>query len=334
MIIRLPVSKSIANRLLILQAMHNMPLTDVYGQDIPDDVKLMHNAIRSIHSGAKRIDLQNCGTAMRFLTAYCAQREGHTIILNGSERMRQRPVRQLVNALRTCGADVTYISTEGFPPLQITGKHLNHALPVSVSADISTQFASALLLIGMDVTCNSTSPYIAMTRDIISRWQAGDRNYMERDWSAAAFWYEYVALHGTEIFLTGLHADDIQGDKAVFDIFSHLGVTTTFETDGVRLTKTNSPAMNDFSVSFKNCPDLYPAVAVTCRRLGIRLHASGTDALPYKESNRLIAVEQMKTYSDHRIAMALLAAGLPCDDSTCINKSYPAFYEQLCQLQS
>ncbi len=332
--VQLPISKSIANRLLVLQALNGMPLTDMSGRDVPEDVKLMHDALVAIGNGATRLDLQNCGTAMRFLTAYCAQREGQTVVLDGCERMRQRPIGQLVEALRACGAEIQYLGEEGFPPLKINGKRIEAGKCIIVlSQPVSTQFVSALMLMGLDVRTDCSSPYIYITREVLRRWAAGEHDFTERDWSAAAFWYEYAALHEGELFLEGLYQTDIQGDKIVADIFRNFGVETCFEENGVRIGRKKATGITRYQQSFKNCPDLYPAVAITCERLSIVLDASGIESLQLKESDRLLAVREHRTYGDHRIAMALLAADLPCDDIACIRKSYPTFYEQLCQLR-
>jgi 3-phosphoshikimate 1-carboxyvinyltransferase len=270
---------------------------------------------------------------MRFLTAYCAQRQGQTIVLDGCERMRQRPIGQLVDALRACGAQITYLGESGFPPLKISGQHLDKSQLLSLNQPLSTQFVSALMLIGLDVTTDNSSPYIYITRRVLARWDAGERNFMERDWSAAAFWYEYVALHGGELFLEDLYETDIQGDKVLVDIFRDFGVETRFEEEGVSIIRREEAQFMSYSMSFSDCPDLYPAIAITCQQLGITLHATGTESLRLKESDRLQAIREQRTYGDHRIAMALLAADLPCDDIACISKSYPTFYEQLCQLR-
>ena len=367
MTIELPISKSIANRLLILQSIHGdelMPVSD----SMPDDVRIMSEAIRLLGERREaRIDLGNCGTAMRFLTAYCAQLEGQTTILDGVERMRHRPIGQLVDALREIGADIEYLGEEGFPPLRIKGCILDKHRIVTLNNPQSTQFVSALLLIGANVQTNSTSPYITLTREIVESYlqrvrrvnysEQSERttaqrsivtiaNELEKDWSSAAFWYEYVALHGGEITLPGLSRDSLQGDKVVADIFAHLGVHTTYTPEGIILSPiayseaSNSPhggrpiAAQAASRSkiliqdFGTCPDLYPAVALTCERLGIVLHATGTESLLIKESDRLRAVAEHRTDSDHRMAMALLIAGYEVDDTACISKSYPQFMEQ------
>lgn len=333
MTIRLPLSKSIANRVLVLQAMDKVSLSDVSADEVPVDVKVMHDALEAIHRGAERVNLQNCGTAMRFLTAYCSQLEGQTIVLDGCERMRQRPVGPLVDALRIAGAEVEYLIQKGFPPLRIKGRQLDRTAVLGVNSSLSTQFVSALLLIGMEVETTRTSPYITLTREVMARWQNGDRDIAERDWSAAAFWYEYVALHGGELFLEDLYATDMQGDKVVADIFRDFGVETKYEEDGVFIRRCEGASMISYELSFRDCTDLYPALALTCERLGIALHARDTEVLRYKESDRLKALAEHRTYEDHRIAMALLAADWPCDDIACISKSYPTFYEQLCLLR-
>ena len=242
--IELPISKSIANRWLMLQAIHGdelMPVSD----SMPDDVRIMSEAIRRLGERREaRIDLGNCGTAMRFLTAYCAQLDGKTVILEGVERMHHRPIGQLVDALREIGADIEYLGKDGFPPVRIKGSILDKHRIVTINNPQSTQFVSALLLIGVKVHTDSTSPYIILTREMIKQW--GDTaeytspliggvggGFVEKDWSSAAFWYEYVALHGGEITLPGLFRSSIQGDKVVADIFANLGVQTHYTTDGI-----------------------------------------------------------------------------------------------------
>ena len=357
----MPISKSIANRLLILQAIHGDGLMTV-SCDMPDDVQIMSEAIRLLGERLKaRIDLGNCGTAMRFLTAYCAQLEGQTTILDGVERMRHRPIGQLVDALREIGAQIDYLGEEGFPPLRIKGCILDKHRMVTINNPQSTQFISALLLIGANVQIDSTSPYIILTREIIDQYPIAHRasnsphcgrpiaaqaaSSLEKDWSSAAFWYEYVALHGGEITLPGLFRDSLQGDKVVADIFAHLGIHTTYTAEGITISSTGVADLqrSDLQGSarptakrsaeeilyqdFSACPDLYPAVALTCERLGIELHATGTESLPIKESDRLRAVREHRTDADHRMAMALLIAGYEVDDTTCISKSYPQFLE-------
>ena len=339
--IELPISKSIVNRWLILQAIHGDGLMTV-SCDMPDDVRIMSEAIRLLGERREaRIDLGNCGTAMRFLTAYCAQLEGQTIILDGVERMHHRPIGQLVDALREIGADIEYLSEEGFPPLRIKGCTLDKRRIVTINNPQSTQFVSALLLIGANVQTNSTSPYITLTRTLIEQYALTSSPYrlspiaLERDWSSAAFWYEYVALYGGEITLLGLSRDSLQGDKIVADIFAHLGIHTTYTVEGVVISSSPlHPTPYTLHHDFSACPDLYPAVALTCERLGVELHATGVESLPLKESDRLRAVREHRTDADHRMAMALLIAGYEVDDTACISKSYPNFIEHFRHINS
>ena len=372
MTIELPISKSIANRFLILQAMHGDELMPV-SVAMPDDVQILHRALTifTTHSShcerpiggtlsdseasdnrIAEVNLGNCGTAMRFLTAYCAQLEGQIIVLNGVERMRHRPIGQLVEALREIGAQIEYLGEEGFPPLRINGCVLDKHRMVRIDNPLSTQFVSALLLIGANVQTNSTSPYINITREIIAQYlqrttASKASELIESDWSSAAFWYEHVALHGGEIHLPGLFRDSLQGDKVVADIFANLGVQTQYTAEGVTIFSTGVTDLQRSDLQgivarstaqrsaeeilhqdFSACPDLYPAVALTCERLGITLDATGTESLSIKESDRLRAVHEHRTDHDHRMAMALLVAGYPVDDTDCICKSYPQFLDE------
>ena len=348
--IELPISKSIANRWLMLQAIHGdelMPVSD----SMPDDVRLLHCTLTTLKTFrtsktllTPHINVGNCGTAMRFLTAYCAQLERQTVILDGVERMHHRPIGQLVDALCEIGTQIEYLGEEGFPPLRIRGCILDKHRIVTINNPQSTQFVSALLLIGANVHTDSTSPYITLTREMIKQW--GDAaeytspliggvggGFIEKDWSSAAFWYEYVALHGGEITLLGLSSNSLQGDKAVADVFAHLGVRTAYTAEGVVISSSPlHPTPYTLHHDFVACPDLYPAVALTCERLGIQLHATGVEFLPLKESDRLRAVAEHRTDADHRMAMALLIAGYDVDDTACISKSYPCFLDHLRQL--
>lgn len=350
-----------------------------------DDIRILHRVLfesatplpASADSSYTRIDIDNCGTAMRFLTAYFAQQEGQQVVLTGCERMQKRPIGQLVDALRTLGADIEYIGQEGYPPLRITGKSLERR-PVHIAHPLSTQFISALLLIGVPATTDTASPYITLTQDIIAAYTAYEKSldsvsppaekptpaenpiYLHSeclgDWSAAAFWYEYIALHGGRLRFSNL-ADTGQGDSIAADLFTHLGVQTTHHKGYIYIEKESTSYIQKTNTSrttpegrtlerdfiypegstiewdFRTCPDLYPAAAISCEQLDIHLIATGTESLPLKESDRLRAVAEHRTYNDHRIAMALLAASLPCDNESCISKSYPAFVAQLHEIQ-
>ena len=273
--------------------------------DMPDDVIVLHDALARLREDNKgerlTLYLKNCGTALRFLQVHLAQcYPGEPITLTGDPRLMER---------------------DGKPTSQTT---------------------SALLMHGVEIPFDENeSPYITMTRKVMERYKGtvyDVQKIMERDWSAAAFWYEYVAIHGGELLLEGLTADSIQGDRIVADIYAaHFGVTTEFVPEGATIKKllsfnvSTSPNSKLLTLNFENCPDLYPAVALTCEKLGIALTATGTERLHYKESDRLEAVRVHQVRSDHRIAMALIAADYPIsiEEQACIAKSYPAFVQQL-----
>ena len=333
--INLPISKSIANRLLVLQALHRDPMMEVM-PDAPEDVKLMHDALYKLRYSPmpSTLNLHNCGTAMRFLTAYCAATQGCDVTLTGEPRMRQRPIGQLVEALCRLGAEIEYLDKDEYPPLHITGKQLKGTV-CTLGTPLSSQFVSALMLIGQEVTTDSRSPYIDITRACIEDYELMRNKPVGKDWSAAAFWYEWAALHpdSDAICMPGLHLDSMQGDRRAAEIFASLGVETTENEEGVVICGGGKHAAC-LQVDFEDIPDLYPAVAVTCHRLNVELQASGTLSLRLKESDRLAAINdicagKLSARHDHRIAMALMAADLPTDDMKCIRKSYPKFVPQL-----
>ena len=276
--------------------------------DLPDDVIVLHDALEQLRKYRQRstangqqplaLYLGNCGTALRFLQVHLERcYAGEPITLTGDERLMER---------------------NGAPTSQTT---------------------SALLMHGADIPPTpDESPYITMTRRLIGMYLPDLVDAIERDWSAAAFWYEYVAIHGGKLLLEGLKSDSIQGDRIVADIYAeHFGVQTTFTAEGAVISHqpsaiSHQPSGANCHLSFVNCPDLYPAIALTCERLGVTLHATGTERLRYKECDRLEAVRLHQTRHDHRMAMALLMADFPVDDTDCIRKSYPSFMEQWRQL--
>lgn len=378
MIIQLPISKSIANRLLLIAAMRGDDLSAVVpiNDSTPFDTKMIAAYLGSYlklnnfdKSFPQLFNCNNCGTAIRFLTAFFAQIEDSEIYIIGSKRMKERPMGQLVDALNSMGSNVAYYQTdEDYPPLcfihdingiddnvseqresflpllTISGKKIKKETIVLNHLQ-STQFVSALMLIGVDVQTDSTSPYITMTRKLLEV----DNPYtmLEYDWSAAAFWYERVAIHGGEVFLEGLTIDSLQGDKVVVDIYKFFNVVTTVEDNGVRIKRLSRVFPKRIGIDFTNCPDLYPAVYATCHCLHIQLDAFGTESLSIKESDRLMAMNQIahfrktkqerqqtlcQSFDDHRIAMALLMADYQVDNTDCINKSYPDFLSQWSKL--
>ena len=196
----------------------------------------------------------------------------------------------------------------------------------------TSQTTSARILHGEEIPVDpDESPYITMSRKIMANGEWRMAN-VEADWSAAAFWYEYVAIHGGELLLEGLTADSIQGDRVVADIYEkYFGVDTTFVPEGVRVTRGQLRSNIEVILDFTRTPDLYPSVALTCERLGVELKATGTERLKYKESDRLEAVRLHEVRNDHRMAMSLLCADYPVSiaEQACIAKSYPQFSCQL-----
>ena len=293
----LPISKSIANRLLLLQAIHGDELMPVSAA-MPDDIRLIHHCItqlRAHQSGTPlTLYLHNCGTALRFLQVHLEQcYQGEPIVLDGDERLIER---------------------DGQPTTQTTSAWIMHGVEIPQEED--------------------ESPYITMTRRVTAAYP---HVAIERDWSAAAFWYEYIAIHGGEVLLEGLTEDSLQGDRKVAAIYAqYMGVHTTYTPQGVILRATDDQRPTYITIDFSATPDLYPAIALTCERLGITLHAEGTERLRHKECDRLEAVRLHEVRNDHRMAMALMAADYPVtpDQQQCVSKSYPHFVEQLAKLQT
>jgi 3-phosphoshikimate 1-carboxyvinyltransferase len=271
----------------------------------------------------KEINVGNAGTVMRFLTAVLAVTPGKWLI-TGTERMQQRPVRQITDALQSLGADIAFDKTPGYPPMLITG---NPELPggtVQINAGISSQFISALMMIApllkgglkIDLQGDITSgSYIRMTQALMQKAGAkvsfnGNKiivregNYSqfdfypmaEPDWSAAAFWYQVAAFApDANIVLKGLQPDSVQGDSVLPDIYKQLGVSSVFSDQGLSLTKADAVAAKEFNYDFTECPDLAQAVIVSCAALGIKGRFSGLKTLRVKETDRIAALKNELT---------------------------------------
>lgn len=310
--ISLPASKSICNRVLVMHALAGgtQPLSNLSDCD---DTKVMVEALATL---PQTIDIGAAGTAMRFLTAYLStQTSSH--ILTGSERMQHRPIHLLVDALRSMGAEISYVKADGFPPLHIRGAAL-HGGEVVIDGGISSQFISALLLIapallqGLQLHLTNqiiSRSYIDMTLKLMrefgadARWTENnlivvrpsdykDIPYsVESDWSAASYWYEIAAL-GKEVSLRLLHlrSDSYQGDSRVASVFEKLGVHTTFTSQGVILNKKGTQTTR-FEDDFADIPDLAQTVVVTCAMLGVPFRISGLQTLKIKETDRIKALE-------------------------------------------
>lgn len=316
--IQLAGSKSISNRLLILNEVLDLNLI-LENNSRSEDTLLLQSALKQIkNKKGGAIDIHHAGTDMRFLTALLATKEGEWI-LTGSERMKQRPIGELVSALRSLGADITYIENENFPPLKIKGKKLKGGR-IEIDGSISSQFTSALLLIsptfenGLELTLKNeivSWPYILMTLDLLSLFGSKVSTVLntikiskslvinptpliyniESDWSAASYWYSIVALSKkAEITLTGLNKSSSQGDSVLPKIYEELGVSSQFTNEGVLITK-NSNLSNQFEYDFTNCPDIAQTLAVTCFALGIKAKLKGLKTLKIKETDRIFALK-------------------------------------------
>jgi 3-phosphoshikimate 1-carboxyvinyltransferase len=314
--IPLPVSKSLANRLLILKALSGENLSPATGAE-PEDVQLLREGLRTAqHSTSAEIYCGHAGTAMRFLTAYLSQKQGEWH-LRGSARMHQRPIGILVETLKELGADISYLQTNGYPPLLIKGKNLK-AKEISVASGFSSQYISALLLIApfldgdLSVTLSGqtvSEPYIMMTVEILRAAgctiEKNDQHLLvkktpllrsaelmlEADWTAASYYYALCALSPqSTITLKGLHQKSLQGDALLPHIYESLGVTSDFNEEGLVL-RHSAKAVSTFSFDFLPCPDLAQTVIVTCAGLGIGGRFTGLQTLRIKETDRLLAMQ-------------------------------------------
>lgn len=387
--IQLPASKSISNRALIIQALAK-------GNDAPenlsdcDDTQVM---IRALTERPEVMDIGAAGTAMRFLTAYLSVTPG-TFTLTGTQRMQQRPIQLLVNALRELGAQIEYAGQEGFPPLRISGQALSGG-ELTLKGNVSSQYISSLLMIGPVLTNGLllhlsgeiiSRPYINLTLQLMKEFGASaswvsessicvtPQPYrsvpfrVESDWSAASYWYQLVALSEgpAEVELTGLFSNSYQGDSRGAEVFARLGVGTTFTHQGVKLTKCGELAER-LDEDFIDIPDLAQTFVVTCALLRIPFRFTGLQSLKIKETDRIEALKAemkklgyvlhdeadsvlywdgehctpeaapvIKTYEDHRMAMAFAPAAicfphLRIAEPHVVSKSYPSYWDDLKQ---
>lgn len=317
--VALPSSKSLSNRALIINALSPAPGVINNLADC-DDTAVMMAALRGVSAGSDAvIDVHGSGTAMRFLTAFLALRGGCATI-TGSERMQNRPISILVDALRMLGADISYVSRDGFPPLSISGSSM-HGGTLSMPASISSQYISALMMIAPllkgGLTINllghvASRPYISMTASLMRLYGAevDDSSYscvdvkegkyltrnfkVENDWSAASYWYEILALMppaSIKITLEGLSSNSMQGDSKVSHYFKPLGIVTKHDGDTVTLRRTGSKKPERLKLDLCGEPDLALTLVATCCGLGVKFTFSGLDNLRVKETNRIAALE-------------------------------------------
>lgn len=384
-------SKSEANRLLILQALY--PLIKIENLSNSDDSQVMQAAIAS---NIEEVDIHHAGTAMRFLTSYFATREGRNTLLTGSDRMQQRPIKILVDALQDLGADISYQKEEGYPPIILKGKKITKN-KVSLQANVSSQYISSLMLVaptlknGLEISLTgkvTSVPYINMTLSLLK--EIGAEGYFENntitikplkethaetivvesDWSSASYFYSLVALSkNAKITLGSYKKESYQGDSSLAEIYTQLGVTTTYSNHTITLEKTGTvipgnPAFNS-SLDLANSPDIAQTIAVTCLGLGVSCHLTGLHTLKIKETDRLealkIEIEKLggkvtitntdlkleatstlkentviDTYQDHRMAMAFaplaLRTNLTINEAEVVSKSYPDFWSDMKKL--
>ena len=320
-------SKSETNRLLLLQALY--PQIKIENASNSDDSEVLIQILQNFNAssnvpsaGFRELNVHHAGTAMRFLTAYFAIQEGKEVILTGSSRMKERPIKILVDALNQLGAEITYENQEGFPPIRIKGKKLTKN-KVSLPATVSSQYISSLLLIapklenGLELTLEGETtsiPYIKMTLALLN--EIGVKTFfnenvimvnqlqfippsdfiglVESDWSSASYWYSIIALSeiGTQITLSSYKKESLQGDSILVDIYENFGVTTVFNIDNsITLSKNKKPNQDTINLQLNNAPDIAQTIAVTCFGHGIACDLSGLHTLKIKETDRLEALK-------------------------------------------
>ncbi len=386
--VEVPTSKSIANRLLIIQALAQSG--DVLGLSEAKDTQILKQVLQSLPSV---IDVGHAGTSFRFLTAFLAIQNG-VFTLTGSDRMKERPIGILVNALRELGADITYLEKEGFPPLQISGTQLS-STGIIVNANISSQYITALMLIGpylpsgLEITLKGelvSLPYLKMTANLMRSCgvevsidgnqitiPSGKYQFtslaIEKDWSAIAFWYEWVAINKTEhLLIKDVKSESIQGDREVAYIFEELGVQSYFDTDGLHLSFHPVQKKKQVLVfDLNDTPDLAQPLIVTLAAQQQKAEIKGLSTLKNKETDRGLALKQelskfgvemevhddritiagnqelikpseaIKSYEDHRMAMAFaplvaMVKELDIENPKVVEKSYPSYWEVFSRL--
>ena len=363
--INLPPSKSISNRLLIIKSLCKESIK-IKNLSESDDTQIL---VKALNSKKKIINIMHAGTSFRFLTAFLALQQNKEFILTGSDRIKKRPIKILVEALQKMGAKIEYLEKEGFAPLKILGTKITGGC-IQIDGGISSQFITALLLIApnlingikLKITGELVSkPYIVMTLKIMSvfgiKWNWNKniisiknqkyiaKNYtVESDWSCASFWLEIAALSKKcNIALSGLKENSIQGDKKAIKIFQSLGVLSVFKNKKLTLTKKEAEPLPK-EINLIDLPDLYQPIRCTLFAKNINTTLSGTQTLKHKETDRINAVNQeikklksnkvIYTYDDHRMAMSfaplsLVFEELQINNVTVVNKSYPNFWNDL-----
>ena len=306
-------SKSESNRLILLRAYTYY--FKIFNLSDSDDTQLMLSAIES---DKKEINIGHAGTAMRFLTSYYSSISENSKVLTGSNRMRQRPISILVDALIDLGCDIEYIEKRGFPPLKINGKNiLNNS--VTLPADVSSQYISSLIMLGVSLenglkiklSSEITSlPYILMTKKIVERIggiiKIDDKDitiepfkekvipeqFVESDWSSASYFFSLAALSkSVKLTISKFSKDSLQGDSRLIDMYKKFGVETIFEDENIILTKNNISLPTSIYFNLIDNPDLAQTILITCLGLGIDCTLEGLHTLKIKETDRLVALK-------------------------------------------
>ena len=311
--IKITGSKSETNRLLFLQSL--FPNFKIQNKSNSDDSSIMQAALKST---SDFIDINHAGTAMRFLTSYFSQLEGREVILTGSKRMQQRPIKILVDALRSLGASIEYEKKQGYPPLRIKGKKLDGGT-ISLPADISSQYISSLIMLGAVLKAGielnlkgtiTSMPYINMTLDLLKRLGIktefkGHRilvkntskskntiQVVESDWSSASYFFSIAALSDkAKIYLSNYKSNSLQGDSILRIIYKQLGVNSYFEGNNLILEKENISSPKSIKWDLSNAPDIAQTIAVSCYGLGVACDLEGLHTLKIKETDRLVALD-------------------------------------------
>ncbi len=381
-------SKSESNRLLILQNL--FPEISIKNlSDSDDSVHMQH----ALSTNKEIVDIGHAGTAMRFLTSYFAVKEGREVVLTGSERMQNRPIEILVNALKDLGVEISYEAKIGYPPIRVKGTKITKN-KVQINGNVSSQYISSLLLIAsklengltIELLGDITSiPYINMTISLLHQLNI-DATFsgnvikvspktsikkqtvvVESDWSSASYFYSIIASAelGSSIQLSAYKQESLQGDSCLVEIYQHFGVTTSFGDNFIILKKEKETLKDTLEIDLKNAPDIAQTIAVTCFSEGISCSLTGLHTLKIKETDRLEALKAeltklgarisvtdkslyleksseiitnigVKTYNDHRMAMAFapLALKVPIKilNAEVVTKSFQNFWENMQQI--
>ena len=384
--IKLNASKSESNRLIIIKALSEEKI-EIKNLSNANDTLLLNNLIKNNLSS--NWDAEDAGTSMRFLTSYLSLKKDN-IVLTGTDRMKKRPIKILVDVLNKIGATILYQGEQGYPPINIKNKIFQKNSKVEIRGDVSSQYISSLLLIapklkdGIEINITKpfySKPYVKMTLRLMEffgvkykfdNYQINIKNQdykggsysVESDWSAASYWYSILSINKNiqKIKLLGLKNNSLQGDQIISKIMSLIGINTTYNKNGIEISKKNT-LCDYIELDFKDCPDLVQTVLVVAAYHKIKLKIYGVESLKIKETDRLKAMKNelnkigvrfyekgdfwilerrenkfptsvsIDTYKDHRMAMAFapLASELniSIDDPKVVNKSYPMFWDDM-----